>query len=149
MTPAGIERVREQLAIDEGVKYEVYLDHLNLATVGIGHLIIEGDYEYGKEVGTEVSVERVNELFEKDLAIMLDECCRVYDSWDTYPEEVQEVLVNVVFNVGGTRARKFVRMIAALEEGDWKTAAAEGRDSLWYRQVTNRAERLMSRLEAV
>ena len=31
----------------------------------------------------------------------------------------------------------------------YKEAAVEGRDSLWYRQVTNRAERLMRRLEEV
>ena len=41
------------------------------------------------------------------------------------------------------------RFNAALEAGDWATAAVEGRDSLWYRQVTNRAERLMERMEAV
>jgi hypothetical protein len=43
----------------------------------------------------------------------------------------------------------FKKFNAALLEGDWKTAAVEGRDSKWYRQVTNRAERLMSRMEEV
>jgi len=32
---------------------------------------------------------------------------------------------------------------------DWKEAAKEGRDSRWHKQVTNRAERLMTRLEQV
>jgi len=40
-------------------------------------------------------------------------------------------------------------MNLALSVGHWSLAAAEGRDSLWYRQVTNRAERLMTRLENV
>ena len=40
-------------------------------------------------------------------------------------------------------------MHAALNREDWAEAAKEGRDSLWYRQVPNRAERLMSRLENV
>ena len=40
-------------------------------------------------------------------------------------------------------------MNAAIAEGDWATAAVEGRDSNWHKQVTNRAERLMSRLENV
>ena len=40
-------------------------------------------------------------------------------------------------------------MNAAIAEGDWKTAAVEGRDSRWYNQVRNRAERLMKRLEVV
>jgi hypothetical protein len=40
-------------------------------------------------------------------------------------------------------------MHAAIIKEDWKTAAIEGRDSRWYKQVTNRAERLMTRLEQV
>ena len=37
------ESVFEQLKIDEGVKYEVYLDHLGLPTFGVGHLVTEDD----------------------------------------------------------------------------------------------------------
>ena len=55
----------------------------------------------------------------------------------------------MMFNMGRTRLSKFKNHNAALQCGDWKTAAAEGRDSRWYKQVTNRAERLMSRLEEV
>ena len=55
----------------------------------------------------------------------------------------------MMFNLGRTRLAKFVRMRSALVSDDWKKAADEGRDSLWYKQVTNRAERLMTRLENV
>ena len=43
----NIERLQKQLEIDEGVKYEVYLDHLGLPTCGIGHLLTkeENDQE--------------------------------------------------------------------------------------------------------
>ena len=54
------EAVYEQLKIDEGVVYEVYLDHLGYPTFGVGHLIIEGDAEHGSAVGTTISEERVN-----------------------------------------------------------------------------------------
>jgi len=54
-----------------------------------------------------------------------------------------------MFNMGPTRMAKFKNMQTQLSIGDWKEAAVEGRDSLWYKQVTNRAERLMSRLENV
>ena len=66
-----------------------------------------------------------------------------------YLSEVQEILVNMMFNMGRTRLSKFKNFRAALEDQDWACAAVEGRDSLWYRQVTNRAERLMVRLENV
>jgi lysozyme len=55
----------------------------------------------------------------------------------------------MMFNLGRPRLGKFKKFNAALEAGDWATAGVEGRDSLWYRQVGNRAERLMERLENV
>jgi GH24 family phage-related lysozyme (muramidase) len=55
----------------------------------------------------------------------------------------------MMFNMGRTRLSKFKKMNAALLKGDWKEAAKEGRDSKWHKQVTNRAERLMVRLEKV
>ena len=54
----NIEQLREELKIDEGVKYEIYLDHLSLPTCGVGHLIKETDPEYGLEVGTKIDEER-------------------------------------------------------------------------------------------
>ena len=79
-TRSIIEKLREQLKIDEGCVYSVYLDHLNLPTVGIGHLVTEWDEEYEKPVGTEVSEDRVNELFEKDVQVTIDECKVLFDS---------------------------------------------------------------------
>ena len=55
----------------------------------------------------------------------------------------------MMFNMGRTRLSKFKKMHAAILEGNWVEAAKEGRDSRWYKQVTNRAERLMTRLEKV
>ena len=143
------ERVQEQLAIDEGVVYNVYKDHLGYPTFGIGHLILESDAEYGQSVNTPVSEERVTEAFQADLDIAISECKALYDQWDDFPDEVQEILVNMMFNMGRTRLSKFKKMNAAVLEGDWTTAAVEGRDSRWHKQVTNRAERLMVRLESV
>lgn len=145
------EAVFEQLKIDEGVVYEVYHDHLGYPTFGVGHLVLESDEEFGKPVGTPVSEERVKECFENDLDIAIRECDALYEDgqFDNLPDEVQQILVNMMFNMGRTRLSKFKKMHAAILEGDWKTAAVEGRDSRWYKQVTNRAERLMERLEKV
>ena len=40
------DKLREELAEDEGCKFEIYLDHLGLPTFGIGHLVVEGDPEH-------------------------------------------------------------------------------------------------------
>jgi lysozyme len=145
------DSVYEQLKIDEGVKYEIYLDHLGYKTFGVGHLVLESDPEYNYDVGEPVSVERVQECFDADLGMAVNECVALYGSktFTYFPGEVREILVNMMFNMGRTRLSKFKKMNAHLENGDWKSAAVEGRDSRWYKQVPNRAERLMIRLENV
>ena len=143
------DKLREEIAEDEGCKYEIYLDHLGLPTFGIGALIKEGDPECGLPVGTVIEQDRVQQRFALDIAVTIDDCKVLYPDFDDLPEECQHIIANMMFNMGLTRLSGFKKHNAALFAGDWKTAAVEGRDSKWYRQVTNRAERLMSRLENV
>ena len=133
----NIEKLREELKIDEGVKYEIYLDHLSLPTCGVGHLIKETDPEYGLDVGTEISEERVNELFDEDIKVTLDECTYLYEDFYTLPEEAQLIIANMMFNLGRPRLSRFLKMKKAVDNRDW------------YRQVTNRADRLVERMKAI
>jgi lysozyme len=142
-------RVQAQLSIDEGVVYEVYLDSLGYPTFGIGHLILEKDQEDGINIGTPVSKARVTEVFQTDLDTAISECKVLYGMWCTFPDEVQEILVNMMFNLGRPRLSRFRNFKKAVDGHDWKQAAIDGRDSKWYRQVGNRAERLMVRMENV
>ena len=145
------EAVYNQLKIDEGVEYEIYEDHLGYPTFGVGHLILESDEEFGRPVGTPVTEERVRACFERDLDTSIGECRTLYGEgiFRDLPDEVQQILVNMMFIMGRPRLSGFKKFNAAIEAGDWTEAAKEGRDSRWYDQVTNRAERLMVRLENV
>ena len=144
------EAVFEQLKIDEGVVHEIYKDHLGYPTFGVGHLVLASDPEQGQSIGTPVSEDRVKECFEKDLDTAISECTALYgDSFNNWPGTVQEVLVNMMFNMGRTRLGKFINFRKALESQDWKQAGVEGRDSRWHKQVTSRAEKLMVRLESI
>ena len=145
----NIERVQRQLELDEGVEHRIYHDHLGLATFGIGHLVLTSDPEFSLEIGTPVTPERVATAFAEDLAIAENECKVLYYFWEELPEEVQEILVNMMFNLGRPRLSKFKKMNAHIEDENWRCAAVEGRDSRWYRQVGQRAERLMTRMENV
>jgi lysozyme len=144
-----IEKLRDQLKIDEGCVNSVYLDHLNLPTVGIGHLVTEWDDEYGKPVGTEVSEDRVNELFDQDVQVTIDECKLLYNNFDELPEEAQQIIANMMFNMGRPRLSRFHKMKKAVDAGDWKEAGNQMKDSRWYDQVTTRAERLVKRMKAI
>ena len=145
----NIEEVYTQLKIDEGIRYKIYADHLGLATFGIGHLVIASDPEYGQPLGTEVSEDRVRECFERDLDTSISECGVLYgkEEFGAFPEEVQQVLVNMMFNMGRPRLTQFKNFNRNILARKWVQAAHEGRDSKWWNQVSNRAERLMMRLD--
>ena len=145
----NIKQFREELKQDEGVKNEVYLDHLGLPTCGIGHLITEWDTEYNAEVGTPVSEERVNELFEKDLATTIDECRLIYNDFDVLPVKVQHIVANMMFNMGRPRLSRFHKMKKAVDNRDWFEAAYEMTDSKWAKQVPERAMRLVQEMKTV
>jgi lysozyme len=145
----NIDKLKEELKIDEGVKYEIYRDHLGFPTFGIGHLIVDTDIEYGQPVGTKVTEDRVNECFVSDTSSVLKDCETLFSSYYDLPEEVQLIIANMMFNMGKPRMSGFKKFIAAIEDGDWSKAAKEMIDSKWYRQVTNRAERLVNRMRSI
>jgi len=145
----NIDKLREEIKIDEGVKYEIYLDHLSLPTLGVGHLIKESDPEHGLPVGTEISEERVNELFDEDIKITVSECEQLYGNFNNLPEEAQHICLNMMFNMGRPRLSKFVKFGKALSENNWSECAIQMEDSRWHKQVTNRANRLISRMKAI
>ena len=142
----NIEKLREELERDEGCVYNVYLDHLGYPTFGIGHLVLDSDPEHGLEVGDAVSEDRVIEVFEQDVQSVLSDCNRLYEDFDDLPEEAQRVIANMMFNMGLTRLSKFKGMKRGVDTRDWHQAADEMVDSRWYRQVTNRADRLVERI---
>jgi len=155
------DALREELAEDEGCKFEIYLDHLHLPTFGIGHLIKEHDPEYGLPVGTEVSEDRVRKAFNLDIAVTIEDCRRLCDNVGVdfneldlrYPDGAL-ALCNMTFNLGYPRFNKFKKMWAAVAEAmedpkAWLTVAAEAEDSRWFDQVPNRAKRLTARFRAL
>ena len=144
-----LEKLRKQLEIDEGVKYEVYKDHLGYDTFGIGHLITVHDPENGWSVGTDVGEYRVQEAFEDDVQGVISDCEKLYVQWEHLPEEAQQVIANMMFNMGRTRLSKFKGMKRGVDARDWNAAADEMVDSNWYRQVTNRADRLVMRMRNI
>ena len=143
------EKLRKELEIDEGVKYEIYLDHLGLPTFGIGHLVTKSDPEFGEPVGTAVDKDRCIEAFNKDLETVLSDCNKLYSDFDSLPEEAQLIIANMMFNMGRPRLSKFKGMKRGVDARDWNQAADEMVDSRWYKQVTNRANRLVERMRSL
>ena len=145
----NIDKLREEIEYDEGSVNEIYLDHLGLATFGIGHLVRKEDPEYGWEVGTPVDADRCVEAFNTDIETVLSDCKLLYSDFEDLPEEAQRIIANMMFNMGRPRLSKFKGMKRGVDARDWNAAADEMVDSRWYRQVTNRADRLVERMRNI
>jgi len=149
MKTTVLNELRQELAEDEGCKYEIYLDHLGLPTFGIGHLVTKEDREYGKEVGTVIEQERVHQVFNLDMAVTIDDCMTLYPDFVHLPDECQKIIANMIVYMGRPRLSKFKDMKAAVDTRDFFAAGEAMIDSRWYTQVPNRARRLVSRMKGL
>ena len=150
-----LEKLKKQLIIDEGCKLEVYLDHLGYPTVGIGHLLINKDpellqWQLGKKNNPNYSMKiteaRCQEFFLADITNVIKDCKTLFPSFDSYAEEIKQIIANMMFNLGLTRLSKFKKFVAAIASLNYKEAAKQMADSAWSKQVPNRAKRLIDRM---
>ena len=143
-------KLQNEIADDEGVKYEIYKCSEGYPTGGLGHLITEWDEEYYEQpIGTKIPNEQVDDWFAKDIQVTLKDCKIIFEEFDSLPQEAQLVIANMCFQLGRPRLSKFKNFIAAVKDQDWDRAADEMKDSRWYKQTTARAERLISRIQVL
>ena len=141
-------KLQDEIADDEGVKYETYRCSLGHVTGGIGHLITEWDEEvYSGPIGTKIPHQQVDDWFAKDIGTTIKDCNLLFSQFNNLPDEIQHVLANMCFQLGRPRLSKFKNMIAAVEDLDWVKMADEMEDSNWYRQTPNRAKRLITKVD--
>jgi len=120
---------------NEGFKPKPYKDTAGVLTIGHGLTYL-----------TRAESRAIVETRLRDLDIKLKKS----KPWLLkYPSEVREIIVEMNFQLGVRGTNEFKKMFAALRKRDFKTAAAEMRDSKWYRQTPNRAERKAKRMEKV
>ena len=145
----NIEQCKAEITRHEGKVLEIYEDSLGYKTLGIGHLCQPEDPEYKWKVGTKVSEEVVNMYFEDDFEKHLVEAIHVFGTEEAFyllPEVIQHVLVNMCFNLGGTRLSKFKNMLAACRKHDWAEMARQMEDSRWFGQVGRRSIELQKQV---
>tara|TARA_B110000208_G_C11620487_1_gene377045 strand:+ start:94 stop:504 length:411 start_codon:yes stop_codon:yes gene_type:complete len=124
-----MERLRKTITRHEGARLEMYQDSLGIWTIGVGHNIQE------KGISDRV----MNLMLEEDLHEAIDEVERNVSFFTEMPEQVQEALVNLSFNMGIPRLMQFKKTLAYLREGDFTSAASELLDSRYATQVGERA----------
>lgn len=140
---------------DEGIRRDkdgshvAYIDTEKKLTGGIGHLMTKEEKKLYPE-GTAIPNDVVTKWFKTDMDEADTELTRILEKKSVHvPDEVYNILLNMTFNLGEKGISKFKKMWAAVEVSDWKTAAAEMKDSKWFKQVKNRAVRLVDRMASV
>jgi len=138
----NIEQCKADIKRHEGEVLEIYMDSLGYKTLGVGHLCQPNDPEYSWEVGTSVSQEVVDMYYEDDFDKHYKEAIHVFGNQEDFyklPEKIQHVLVNMCFNLGGSRLSKFRNMLKACREHNWKEMSVQMQDSRWFTQVGRRS----------
>lgn len=66
---------------------------------------------------------------------------QTYKDFDLMPFEIKAMLHDLHYNMGGKSLAQFKNMNAAINAGDWKTAAKELKDSKYFNQTGRRSQR--------
>tara|TARA_A100000171_G_C2087710_1_gene122912 strand:- start:411 stop:854 length:444 start_codon:yes stop_codon:yes gene_type:complete len=138
-----IEDLIDELVRDEGTvrndrqRHIVYKCPAGLYTIGYG-IEIE---QHG------LSEKEARLLLQQRVQDVIDEVNNNYPFMRTQPVPIQRAIYNMAYNLGITRLSKFKKMIAAIESGNYDQAGEEAKDSQWYNQVGNRAERIIMLLK--
>lgn len=124
-----MEDLKEQLVRHEGLRLTVYDCPAGYKTIGVGRNL----------EGKGITEEEALYLLENDINYFTEQLRDNLDWFDDIPEEKQQILVNMAFNLGVAGLMNFKNMLSAVEEGRWSDASTEMLDSKWADQVGTRA----------
>jgi lysozyme len=127
-----MQRLLETLKRHEGVRYYVYRDHLGYETIGVGRCI-------NRAVGLGLSPDEVEYLLINDVQRCIEELDGAFDWFKDLDEVRREAMINLCFNLGLTKLRKFVNALEAMKQRNYNKAAAEFLNSKWANQVGERS----------
>ena len=129
------QRLKDRLKLDEGLRLEPYQDSEGWWTVGYGRLI-------DTRKGGKISEDEAEYMLNNDIDVVINQVIREFPWFGDLSDARQEVILNMVFNLGLPKFKGFKNAITAMKRHDWTDASREMLDSLWSRQVGDRAVRL-------
>ena len=142
-----MDRLLESVKKHEGYRNKVYLDTLGKRTVGVGHLCVEDFWEDDKEYDEKFLME----ILQKDLqqAIRGARSLMEEHGGADIDEKAEELLIEMVFQLGMTGVSKFKNMWKALAEKNYIGASYEMLDSRWAKQTPNRAKAMAKTMKEI
>lgn len=147
-------KIQKQLERHEGYHERTYPDSLGIPTIGIGFNLdrqdaaekirkLGADYDKVRTKKQDLTREQIYALFNEDLDNAEKTAKQLIKNYDSQPENIKLVVVDMAFNLGATKFRNFKKTISCIEASDYENAAREMESSKWYRQVGNRSKYLV------
>ena len=139
-----MDKLLESVKKHEGYRNKVYLDTLNKRTVGVGHLCVEDFWEDGKEYDEDFLMG----ILEKDLQSAIDQADDMCSNL-TISDDAKIIIIEMIFQLGGTGVSKFRKMWQALQQDppDYAEASVQMLDSRWAKQTPNRANEMADHMK--
>ena len=143
----NMDRLLESVKKHEGYRNKVYLDTLGKRTVGVGHLCVEDFWEDDKEYEEKFLMT----ILEHDLQTAIKGAKEQMEEHDCadIDEQAEEILIEMVFQLGKNGVSKFKNMWKALAEKNYIGASYEMLDSRWSKQTPNRAKAMAKTMKEI
>ena len=122
----------EAIKLSEGFRDKVYKDTLGIDTIGYGFAI--------KDLVLDEDISEM--ILKRKLEALVERVNKRFDFVEGLPEEAQEVVYEMCYQLGVTGVSKFKKTLLYLENEEFNMASKEMLDSKWARQTPNRANRL-------
>jgi lysozyme len=130
----------EDIKMEEGYRSSVYLDTLEKPTIGYGFLI--DSLELQEDICQLILMRKLEKLI-KNIKFN-------FKWFDDMPENVQDVVINICYQLGVSGFSKFKKTIQFMKNKQWDKASVEMLDSKWAREQTpQRALRLSETVKSV
>ena len=138
------DKLLESVKKHEGYRNKVYLDTLGKRTVGVGHLCVENFWEDDKEYEEDFLMD----ILKKDLQQAIRQANSMCEGLKI-SEDAKIIIIEMIFQLGGTGVSKFRKMWQALQQDppDYAEASAQMLDSRWAKQTPNRAQEMAKHMK--
>jgi lysozyme len=129
--------LRKSLELHEDRRNRLYHCTAGKPTIGVGH-----------NLERPISDAAIDQILSDDINTCIAELDRAFNGWRNHNDARQNVLLEMMFNMGTSTLRDFKRMWAALQAKDYDEAAKQMMHSGWAVQVGKRAATLSNQMKS-
>lgn len=144
---------------NEGYRPKMYTDTKGKRTIGVGLNLEEPmNRQFLKEEGIDINEifkgrelndREIKGLYNRSLKQAFKDASTFDPNFASRPEEAKKAIVDMSFNLGLTKLKKFKKMNEGLQENNYGKAADEMVNSLWYNDVKSRGPRTVKLMRSL